>query len=585
MKRFFTFVFASCLGTLLFFILIFFIFIIAGVSMSSKPTVSSNAIIHIKLDGEFKERSESIDKFELIFNQMGNPDLNTIVKTIEAAKTDNKIKGIYIQSGMPVMGYSSASRLRNAIRDFKGSGKFVYSYGEFYTPMTYYISSVSDSVFLAPDGIVEITGFANIIPYFKELTDDLGVKWNIFYAGDFKSATEPFRRTKMSDENRIQLKEFYNGLYENVSSKIIDSRNIDKDSFENFVNEFKGLYAQNAVNYKLVDELLYQTEFTDLLKTKAGISEKRKLKLVNPDEYIRLSSIKSKIHKDKIAVLYMNGEIVNSGKEAGQISPEKFADAFNDAIYKENIKGVVLRVNSPGGSGMASDEINAYVKRIRQAGKPVIVSMADYAASGGYFISSNADRIIADSNTLTGSIGVFALIPELKEMWNEKLKIHFDSVKTHKMSLAISPVFEMHDDAKAMIQEYVDKFYEKFLGVVAEGRNMTRDQVHEAAKGRIWLGTTAMELGLVDELGGLDKAIEVCAEMAELSEYSLSNYPRFKDDMFAEIIRSINQADNIEQKLMQTKELRRIKPLMDMMNDRSRVAEPQTRLPFDIEFK
>ena len=585
MKRFFTFVFASCLGTLLFFILIFFIFIVAGATMSRKPTVSNNAILHIKLDGEFKERSESLDKFELIFDQMSNPDLNTIVKAIESAKTDNKVKGLYIQSGFPVMGYSSANRLRTAIQDFKGSGKFVYAYGEFYTPMTYFISSVSDSVFLAPDGIVEITGFANIIPYFKELTDELGVKWNIFYAGDFKSATEPFRLKKMSDENRVQLKEFYNGLYENVSARIIASRDIERNSFEEFVNEFKGLYAENAVSYNLVDELVYQTDFNNLLKSKSGIKEKRKLKLVSPDEYVRLSTIKSKTHKDRIAVLYMNGEIVNSGNKAGQISPEKFEDAFNDALYKDNIKGVVLRVNSPGGSGMASDEINTYVKRIREAGKPVVVSMGDYAASGGYFISAHADKIVADSNTLTGSIGVFALIPELKDMWNNKLKIHFDSVKTHKMSLAISPVFEMHDDVKIMIQEYVDRFYEKFLGVVAEGRNMTRDQVHEAAKGRIWLGTKAKELGLVDELGGLDKAIEICAEMAELTDYSLSNYPRITDNMLSEIIKSINQADNIEERLMQIREIKRLKPLMDIVNDRSGIAEPQARLPFDIEFK
>lgn len=586
MRNFFSRVFASCLGVLLFFLLLILIFFIVGISVNQKPSISSNAIMHLKLDGEFKEKSENADKFKLLLDDAANPDLGSIIRAIGAAKTDNKIKGIYVETGFPLMGYSSANMLRTALNDFRSSKKFVYSYGEFYTPLTYYIASVSDSIFLSPGGMVEITGYANAIPYFKELSDELGIKWNIFYAGQFKSATEPLRLNKMSDQNRKQLREFYNGLYENVTSKIIKSRKLEKTSYEDFVNNFKGLFAENAVKYKLVDALIYKADFNKLLKTKAGLKENKELKLVSADKYIRYGgTIKSDHYKDKIAVLYMDGEIVNYGKDAGQISPEKFEDAFDDILRKDNIKGVVLRVNSPGGSGSASDEILTYIDRIKAKGKPVIVSMGDYAASGGYYISCHADKIVADSNSLTGSIGVFAVIPELKEMWNDKLKIHFDSVKTHKMSLAISPSFEMQEEMKGMMQTYIEQFYDKFLGVVAKGRKMTKEQVHEVAQGRIWLGSTAKQLGLVDELGNLDTAIKICAEKAKVKEYSLTKYPRMTDNMMQEIIRSINEQGDFEARLMKSKEIRQLKPVMDVINDKTRVGEPQAKMPFMIEFR
>ena len=586
MRNFFSRVFASCLGVLLFFLLLILIFFIVGISVNQKPSISSNAIMHLKLDGEFKEKSENADKFKLLLDDAANPDLGSIIRAIGAAKTDNKIKGIYVETGFPLMGYSSANMLRTALNDFRSSKKFVYSYGEFYTPLTYYIASVSDSIFLSPGGMVEITGYANAIPYFKELSDELGIKWNIFYAGQFKSATEPLRLNKMSDQNRKQLREFYNGLYENVTSKIIKSRKLEKTSYEDFVNNFKGLFAENAVKYKLVDALIYKADFNKLLKTKAGLKENKELKLVSADKYIRYGgTIKSDHYKDKIAVLYMDGEIVNYGKDAGQISPEKFEEAFDDILRKDNIKGVVLRVNSPGGSGSASDEILTYIDRIKAKGKPVIVSMGDYAASGGYYISCHADKIVADSNSLTGSIGVFAVIPELKEMWNDKLKIHFDSVKTHKMSLAISPSFEMQEEMKGMMQTYIEQFYDKFLGVVAKGRKMTKEQVHEVAQGRIWLGSTAKQLGLVDELGNLDTAIKICAEKAKVKEYSLTKYPRMTDNMMQEIIRSINEQGDIEARLMKSKEIRQLKPVMDVINDKPRAGEPQAKMPFMIEFR
>lgn len=586
MKNFFKKVFASCLGVLLFFLLIFLVFFIIGISSNDKVTVKENTILHVKLNGEIKEKAEKADKFKVLFDNSSNPDLGQIVKSIETAKNDSKIKGIYLETLVPMMGYTSAGILRKAISDFKTSGKFVYSYSDFYTPMTYYISSVADSVFLSPNGMIEMTGFANSMPFFKEISDDMGIKWNIFYAGQFKSATEPLRLNKMSDQNRLQLHEFYDGLYKNTSDTILASRDINRDSLESFVNNFKGLFPKNTVDYGLVDSLYYRVDFMQMLKDKTNVKEGKKLRMMNMNKYLTAADKgKKNKSKNKIAVVYMDGSIVNYGKDAGQISPEKFATTFEDIIRKDNIKGVVLRVNSPGGSGSASDEILRAIDKIQDAGKPVIVSMGDYAASGGYYIACHADTIVADPNTLTGSIGVFAVIPEMKELWEDKLKIHFDSVKTHNMGLAFSTEHGMSDSGKKLIQSYIDEFYDRFLTVVSEGRNMTKDQVHEVAQGRIWLGNTALEKGLVDVMGDLDTAIDICVEKANIENYTLTKYPRSKSTFLDQMMTELSKQTSIESKILNTRYAKQIKPILEVMDNEEMIAQPMAKMPFVIEFK
>jgi protease-4 len=586
MKSFFKSVLATITGLVIFLLLIFFVFAIIAASTDSAPVISSKSTLHIKLNGPVKEKAETPDQFEMIFDKNLNPDLGQIVNAIQRAKKDTKIKGIYFQPVLPEMGYASATILRNALKDFRSSGKYVYSYSEFYTPLTYYISSVADSIFLSPNGIVQKTGFSASIPFFKEFYDNIGIKWNIFYAGQFKSATEPLRYNKMSEQNRFQLHEFFSGLYKNTRDSILSIRNINKDSMESFVNNFKGLFPQNAVKYGLVDSLIYQIDFVNLLKEKNGISKKKKLKLVSVNKYRRGSDkLKIKKSKNKIAVIYMEGNIVDVGNKSGRISPEKFAKAFDDILRKDNIKGVVLRVNSPGGSGSASDEILRAVDRVKEAGKPVIVSMGDYAASGGYYISCHADTIVADANSLTGSIGVFGILPEFKELMDDKLKVHFDSVKTHKMSLAFSPQYNMDDDSRKLMQTYIENFYEQFLLTVAKGRNMTRDQVHKVAQGRIWLGAKAQEIGLVDVLGNLDKAIEICANKANLEEYTLTKYPRVTTNFVEQIIMQLSEQTNVDSKILNSKYIKEFKPVLEILNDKTQIAQPQARLPFDINFR
>lgn len=560
---------------------------VIGFFSESKPTVASNSILHVKLNGEIKEKVEKSNKLQFIFaNDNKVSDLGKIVKAIEYAKTDEKIKGIYLEPILPNMGYTSADILRKAIQDFKSSGKFVYAYSDFYTPLTYYISSSADSVFMSPGGMIQMTGFASSQPYLKDFFDNVGVKWNIFYAGQFKSATEPLRKNKMSDQNRLQLHEFYDGLYKQTSDTILASRKMSRDTLESFVNNFKGLFSKNTVKYGLVDSLIYHIDYNTFLKNKINIKESKKLKLVSLWKYSKtITKEKKKDRKNQIAVIYMEGNIVNAGKEPGEISPEKFEKAFDDILRKDKIKGVVLRVNSPGGSGSASDEILRAMDRIKAAGKPVIVSMGDYAASGGYFISCHADTIVASANTLTGSIGVFAMIPEFNELMEDKLKIHFDSVRTHNMGMAFSPVFGMEDSAKKLMQSYIDQFYEDFLNIVGEGRNMTRDQVHEVAQGRIWLGNKAKELGLVDVIGDLDDAIAICVEKANLKTYSLTEYPKSKNNFMTKLMEEINNQNNMEVKLLNSKIIREFKPIIEVMNDESMIATPIARVPYNFEFR
>ncbi len=509
-----------------------------------------------------------------------------ILKALKAAKSDDKIKGVFLEADFPLMGYSTAGILRNAIKDFRSSGKFVYSYNDNLTPKTYYLSCVADSMFLNPNGMVSMTGFASSSPFLKEFSDNVGIKWNVFYAGQFKSATEPLRLNKMSEQNKLQLHEFYDGLYNITRDSMLASRDINKDSLEYFVNNSLGFMPKNAIKYGIVDKLLHRIDFYDVLKKKSGIAEDKKLNLVALNKYIKTVNLSDKgDSKNKIAVIYMQGNIVD--RDNGQVSiyPAKYEKAFNDIIRKDNIKGVVLRVNSPGGSGGASDEILRAIDKIKEAGKPVIVSMGDYAASGGYYISCHADTIVADANTLTGSIGVFAVIPDMKELWSDKLKIHFDSVRTHKMGLSISTEFGIDEDGKKLLQDYIDNFYETFLGVVAKGRNMTRDQVHEVAQGRIWLGAKAKELGLVDVLGNLDDAVEICAKKANLKNYKLSVYPRVKKNFMDEIVLEIANQSKVESILSKSRYATKFKPVFEVMNNEEMIGQPQARMLFEPELK
>jgi protease-4 len=584
MARFFKNILSSCLGTLLFFILLFLVFLIIGLASNSKPSYQKNTVLKADLNILIPEKSSNMDQFTALFDNktMG---LNDILELFERAKEDDKIEGILLNATFPQLGLANSLTLRKAIEDFKESGKFVYAYGDSYTQTGYYISSAADSVFLNPNGMLDIRGLSVSMPYFKEMMDELGITWNIYYAGQFKSATEPFRRKNMSDQNRLQMREFIDEVSDNLMLDIASSRKIPVEAVDRFAAEFAGFDPERSVSDGLVDELLYTDGLNSKIKSRMGLGEKEKVKFISLNKYQTVSKSKtSSKSKDKIAVVYAEGDIVDAGEERGMISGDKYVEMLSKIRKKKNIKAVVLRINSGGGSGFASDEIWREINLIKASGKPVIVSMGDYAASGGYYIACNADSIVASPNSLTGSIGVFAMMPNLKKFTNEKLKIHFDSVKTHPYANAFNPFFEFSDDEHDKLQKYIDKFYEQFLGRVAEGRNMSRDEVHAVAQGRIWTGRKAKELGLIDELGELEDAIAIAAEKADLESYKTTEYPKFKKTILDEVIKNMDLETRVPA-LKMVKSSQKLKPYSRLLLDEENYGEAQMLLPLRISVK
>lgn len=585
MARFFKNILSSCLGTLLFFILLFVIFGIIGSITNAKPNYDEKSVLKLDLDIMIPEKTSNIDQFAEIFDPK-TIGLNDIIKLIERASEDEKIEGILLKSSFPQLGMANALTVRKALNKFRESGKFVYAYSDSYTQKGYYIASAADSVFLNPNGMVDIRGLAVSMPYFKDLMDELGIKWNIYYAGQFKSATEPFRRNNMSDQNRLQLREYIGEISDNLMLDIASSRKISVETVDRFAADYAGFDPQRAVNDGIIDELVYSDGLTAKLKQRIGLEEKDKLKILDLKKYQTVSSDKNRSKsRDKIAVVYAEGEIVNGGDERGIISGDRYVEMLQKIRQRKNIKAVVLRINSGGGSGFASDEIWREVNLLKEAGKPVIVSMGDLAASGGYYIACNADSIVASPNTLTGSIGVFAMMPNLKEFSDEKLRIHFDSVKTHQYANAFDPFYEFSDGEHEKIQKYIDGFYEQFLSRVAEGRGMTREEVHEIAQGRIWTGRKAKEIGLVDELGELDLAIQIGAEKAGLEDYKLTTYPKFKTTILEEVIKNMDlEASNIPGiKLLKTAD--KLSPYTRFLLDEQNYGEAQLICPVRVDMK
>ena len=582
MGRFLRNILSSCLGTVLFFALLFIVFLIIGLASSSDPAYAKNSVLKVNLNRVIPEKTSNIDPFEELFGE-ATIGMNELLDLISRAKTDDKIRGIVLESTMPQIGMAKSMTLRKAIDDFKSSGKFVYAYGASYTQSGYYLASAADSVFLNPNGMLDLRGIGISMPYFKEMMDELGITWNIYYAGQFKSATEPFRRNEMSEQNRLQLREYIDEVSDNLLLDIAGSRKIPVETVDKFTAEYAGFQPERAVSDGLIDQLMYQDGLEQLLQKRMGLEEKKKVSYVDLKTYkLASKAAKGSKSKDKIAVVYAEGDIVDVGSDKGMIAGDKYVEMLSKIRKKKNIKAVVLRINSGGGSGFASDEIWREIELLKEAGKPVIVSMGDYAASGGYYIACNADSIVASPNTLTGSIGVFAMLPNLSKFSDEKLRVHFDSVKTHPFANAFDPFYEFSEAEHEKLQTYIDHFYEQFLARVAAGRNMSRDEVHAIAQGRIWTGRKAKEIGLVDELGELDLAIKIGAEKAGLTEYELTPYPKFKKNPLEEIIMNLDLETKIPA-IKQIRKLEKVSPYSHILFDDENYGKAQMLLPVRIE--
>jgi protease-4 len=561
MKQFFKFMFASMLGTFLTVAFsVFILLAVVGVMISSvkttkDTTIKSKSVLLLDFQNEIPDRNSGnpLDNFDFE-NFETNPavGLNEILANIKKAKNDDNISGIYLNAIFLQTGAASIEEIRDALLDFKSSGKFIYSYAEAYSQSAYYLATTADEIHINPAGYFDFKGLSMQLMFFKGAMEKLDIQPQIIRHGKFKSAIEPFVLDKMSPENRAQSERFIGTIWEHMVKGIAEQRGLSAAKLNELADKMSTTHPKDALEAGLVDKLSYEDEVISLLKEKSGLEEDDDLSLVKLSKYVRVGK-KEKTEstgstsKDKIAVVYANGEI-RSGKNAkGVMGSETIAKAIRQARKDEHVKAIVLRVNSPGGSALASDVIWREVT-LAKAEKPLVVSMGDVAASGGYYIACAADRIVASENTITGSIGVFGLVPNMKGFFNNKLGITIDTVKTNRHS-DINTVFRpMTKSEKAIIQQVVENIYSDFISKVAEGRGMTVDQVDSIGQGRVWSGQDALKIGLIDELGGLEKAIDIAAELAEIGKnYKVKDYPE-NNQPFHLLLNEL--ADNTEEALL-----------------------------------
>lgn len=544
MKSFFKFMFASMLGTFILSIITFFIFvgIIVSVVSSSEEVVNvkQNSILHIKLEAPIVDRSsdnpfENIKKFN--FEPSKNLGLNQILESIEKATNDPKIAGAFLDVASIAGGMASIQEIRHALTKFKNSGKFVVAYGTHYSQSAYYLASVADKMFLHEIGGVAFQGIQMQAMFFKNLLDKIGVDMQVVRYGKFKSAVEPFLYDKMSSENREQLLSFSSSLWNNMLEDIAKDRKLELAAMNKIADSLSGFFAEGALKHKLVDSLVIRQDVLNYLMAQTKAKDENNLNLISLEKYSKSATPPIKT-SNKIAVIYAQGEIGTSKGNNSEIGTENIVEAIRKAAKDDHIKAIVLRVNSPGGAVVTSELIYNEVLLAKEK-KPVIASFGNYAASGGYYISCACTKIISDPNTLTGSIGVFGVIPNTEKLLKEKIGITIEEVKTNSNSGFIGTTRKMTSFEEATLYKSIEKTYLDFIGKVAQGRNLTVAQVDSVGQGRIWSGTDAQKLGLVDELGGLKEAIAQAAEMSGVETYKIVELPAQKD-LITQLSESLN---------------------------------------------
>lgn len=590
MKSFFKYTLASLVGVFLAFILIGLIMfgsfaaMVAAATKEEKVEVKEKSLLVLKLNKPIVERTAKnpFEKLDLrSFQIKENIGLNSLLEQIDKASEDENIKGIALKTSGINAGLAQLQEIRNALVDFKQSGKYVVSHSMVYTQQSYFVASVADTIYAHPEGELMLSGMNAEILFFDNAMEKLGVEPIILRHGKFKSAVEPFMREKMSEANKEQTSKYINSIWDNMVDNMSASRELTQEKFNLIVDNLYTLDIQEAVKYNLIDKLIYDDEFHNILKANTEIEEDDDLRTVSLSKYAKAPKPKKEEDKglaeDEIAVIYASGQITLGNDQPGNISGKKYADVVRDAREDEDIKAIVLRVNSPGGSAMGSDLIWREMKLASEE-KPVIVSMSDLAASGGYYIACAADTILAAKNTLTGSIGVFGLMFNAQELMNEKLGITTDNVKTNKHSDIGSIARPMREEERKIMQKNIEDIYDTFIGHVAQGRNMAKAQVDSIGQGRVWSGIDALNIGLVDEIGGLNDAIAIAAEHASLDRYRLTKLPKQKDPI-KELMKQFTGGDFAS--VMQEK-TGKFYYYYDAMKTIAEMEGVQARLPFMI---
>jgi protease-4 len=561
-----------------------FVGIIASAGSGKIVEVDSNSVLHIQFTKAIAERTPDNPFKDIPFLGLDQDEptgLNDILANIKKAKSDDNIKGIFLDESAITMGQATSEEIRNALIDFKKSGKFIIAYAEIYNQGFYYLASVADKVYINPKGIFVFHGFSSDVTFLKGALDKLGIEAQIIKVGTYKSAVEPYFLTKMSDANRLQVNSYLGSLYDHFLTGIGESRHINKDSLFNDANQMKVRFPEDALKYKLVDGLKYKDEVLDELKQLTGIAAKEKIKSVELADYTKSESnngTDKKESKNRIAIVYASGEITGGDGDDNTIGSERVSKALRQLRLDDKVKAVVLRVNSPGGSSLASDVIWREVMLTKKV-KPIIVSMGDLAASGGYYISCAADSIFAEPNTITGSIGIFAVLPNMQKFFNDKLGVTFDGVKTGKYADLGSINRPLTPDERAILQNEVNRGYDDFTKAVAKGRNKSQAYIDSIGQGRVWTGAQAIKLGLVDKLGNINDAIRSAAKAAKIKNYKLEAYPEQKSilDKFGSGLTAEMRMHFVKSELGDNfKYYEQIKGVTQMMRS------PQARVPYDI---
>ena len=587
MKNFLKYTLATIVGIIISSILLFIV-LLAGLSAivasGDKPvSVSENSILVLKAGVTIPDRGNQnplagIDLLNMTFTQ--SPGLNEILLNIEKATTDNKIKGILIENGLLPSGWATTGEIRNALEKFRLDGKFVISYSDYVlTQECYYLSTAADKIYINPSSMVDFKGLSSEVMFYKKALDKLGVEVQVIRHGKFKGAVEPYILDKLSDENKAQIKDYAGSIWKNVVDDISKSRGLSPTQLNLLADNLDGNLASRALETKLVDGLMYRDELIDTLKSLSGISKDKDLNLVSMTKYTKVPDVKKVISvKNKIAVIYAEGTIVMGKGNDGNIGGNYYADVIRKARLDTTIKAVVLRVNSPGGNAIASDimwrelELTAKIK-------PLVISMGNYAASGGYFISAPATKIYASPTTISGSIGVFGLIPNAEKLLEEKLGLTTEVVSTNKNSDFPSIVRPMNSYEKEVMQKSVENTYSDFVGKVATGRKMTASSVDSIGQGRVWSGTSASKIGLVDEIGGLKAAIKGAADLAGIDSYSIRELPVLEDPY----TRILSQLTGEVKMNILKKELGESVRYFNMVQDIRDLTGIQARLPYFID--
>ncbi|MCI7154901.1 MAG: signal peptide peptidase SppA [Prevotella sp.] len=592
MKDFIKNVLATMVGMFGFFIVMGVIGMMSIIGMiasgNAAQNVEKNSVFVLNLSGTISEQGSENPLSMFTGDNSLNSGLNDILSSIKKAKANDDIKGIYIETGALAANYATLQEIRNALDDFRKSGKWIVAYGDFYTQGAYYVASVADKVYINPKGIVDWHGIGAQTMFYKDFMAKFGVKWEVVKVGTFKSATETFTEEKMSDANRLQTKTFIDGTWRNVCDAVSKSRGISVDSLNSYADSYLALQAtETLVKAKMVDGMMYGDQVKDAVK--------KMMKLEKDDDIAQLTlndmlNVKDeKVEGSEIAVYYAEGDIVQDPKAAtmfgnnNYIASRKVCKDLEDLMNDDDVKAVVVRINSGGGDAYASEQMWHQMSELRKV-KPVVVSMGDYAASGAYYMSAPASWIVAQPNTLTGSIGIFAVIPDFSGLVTSKLGVRFDEVKTNRNStfgnLMARP---FNAEEKAMLQASVNRGYSLFRQRVADGRRLPVESVEKIAQGRVWLATDALNIKLVDQLGGIDDAVKKAAELAKLKDYYTSDYPAAASWMDNLLNSMSSSGTYLDEQLRQT--LGDFYQPFTMLRSIDKREAIQARIPYAISIK